>query len=239
MSIGIQSLEARHLPRTLQQLTNVAVRCGSRYTSPMRTSFTTSWPPTTPISSVRFPTTLLICLYTAYGMSHPIIRITLDGFALPACSKIATIVPFAPSQHRHIPRGSSHPHASVRPYNSILLFVLMPFPAACQCVISLPISSIHYPGLRSRAFPSACRRRSGRFAGELEPSFGFRCGDGLRVGPQLTSHVFGLLKARNIEGLSEGDRWLSSNEGTEWVIRTVDKIYDVARGDGQSIETKL
>ena len=50
-----------------------------------------------------------------------------------------------------------------------------------------------------------------------------------RVGPQLVSHVFGLLKARNVEGLDEGDRWLTTDEGTEWVIKAVDQIYDVAR----------
>jgi hypothetical protein len=48
-----------------------------------------------------------------------------------------------------------------------------------------------------------------------------------RVGPQLTSHVFGLLKARTTEGLNEEDRWLASDEGTEWVIRTVDTLLDV------------
>lgn len=47
-----------------------------------------------------------------------------------------------------------------------------------------------------------------------------------RVGPQLTSHVFGLLKARNVEGKNEEDTWLSTDEGTEWVIRTVDEIVD-------------
>jgi hypothetical protein len=55
-----------------------------------------------------------------------------------------------------------------------------------------------------------------------------------RVGPQLTSHVFGLLKARAADGLSEEDRWLASDEGTEWVIRTVDTLLDVViaeRGD--------
>lgn len=50
------------------------------------------------------------------------------------------------------------------------------------------------------------------------------------MGPQLTSHVFGLLKARYDEGLSEEDRWLSSDEGAEWVVRCVDRIRDVARG---------
>ncbi|KAG5648665.1 hypothetical protein DXG03_000011 [Asterophora parasitica] len=48
-----------------------------------------------------------------------------------------------------------------------------------------------------------------------------------RVGPQLISHTFGLLKARNVEGLSPEDAWLASDEGTEWVLRTVDEILDV------------
>ncbi|KAI0723387.1 hypothetical protein C8Q76DRAFT_722693 [Earliella scabrosa] len=55
------------------------------------------------------------------------------------------------------------------------------------------------------------------------------------VGPQLMSHVFGLLKARNVPGLSEEDYWLATDEGTEWVIRTVDKLLDVVKpelGDG-------
>lgn len=60
-----------------------------------------------------------------------------------------------------------------------------------------------------------------------------------RVGPQLTSHVFGLLKARDVDGLSDGDRWLTTDEGTEWVIRSVDRIYDVARGEESQTEAKL
>ncbi|KAF9779484.1 hypothetical protein BJ322DRAFT_355345 [Thelephora terrestris] len=51
------------------------------------------------------------------------------------------------------------------------------------------------------------------------------------VGPQLTSHVFGLLKARTAEDqgyeMNEEDRWLATDEGTEWVIKTVDSILDV------------
>ncbi|KZT72593.1 hypothetical protein DAEQUDRAFT_809035 [Daedalea quercina L-15889] len=49
------------------------------------------------------------------------------------------------------------------------------------------------------------------------------------VGPQLTSHVFGLLKARDVKDLSEEDYWLATDEGTEWVIRTVDEILDVVK----------
>ena len=62
------------------------------------------------------------------------------------------------------------------------------------------------------------------------------------VGPQLTSHVFGLLKARNMPGLSEEDYWLATDEGTEWVVRTVDKLLDVVKpelGDGAAAQAKL
>lgn len=60
------------------------------------------------------------------------------------------------------------------------------------------------------------------------------------VGPQLTSHVYGLLKARdfNKEGktagktapeddVAVGDDWLSSAEGATWVVETTDKLCDV------------
>jgi len=51
------------------------------------------------------------------------------------------------------------------------------------------------------------------------------------VGPQFTSHVFGLLKGRTAESegyeMNEEDRWLATDEGTEWVINTVDSILDV------------
>ncbi|CCM01697.1 uncharacterized protein FIBRA_03761 [Fibroporia radiculosa] len=61
-----------------------------------------------------------------------------------------------------------------------------------------------------------------------------------RVGPQLVSHVFGLLKARNVEGLSEEDYWLATDEGTEWVIRTVDSILDVVKvEEGAESQAKL
>jgi hypothetical protein len=55
-----------------------------------------------------------------------------------------------------------------------------------------------------------------------------------RVGPQLTSHVFGLLKARNVAIQDPGDAWLSSDEGAEWVIRSVDAIFDKCDRGGVS-----
>ncbi|KAA1466130.1 hypothetical protein DENSPDRAFT_830877 [Dentipellis sp. KUC8613] len=60
-----------------------------------------------------------------------------------------------------------------------------------------------------------------------------------RVGAQLTSHVFGLLKARYVEDLNEEDKWLSSDEGTEWVIRTVDSLLDVVQPEEAQAAVKL
>ncbi|KAF7433222.1 hypothetical protein PC9H_005172 [Pleurotus ostreatus] len=59
------------------------------------------------------------------------------------------------------------------------------------------------------------------------------------VGPQLTSHVFGLLKARNVDGLNREDLWLASDEGTEWVVRTVDEILDVVSSDVMAAASKV
>ncbi|KAH0839656.1 hypothetical protein J3R83DRAFT_574 [Lanmaoa asiatica] len=56
-----------------------------------------------------------------------------------------------------------------------------------------------------------------------------------RVGPQLTSHVFGLLKARYEENTNEEDKFLASDEGTEWVIRKVDEIIDAMTAGEQEI----
>lgn len=55
------------------------------------------------------------------------------------------------------------------------------------------------------------------------------------VGPQLTSHVYGLLKAHGYEkdpaaaGTGEGGEWLCTAEGATWVINTVDKLVDILR----------
>jgi len=62
------------------------------------------------------------------------------------------------------------------------------------------------------------------------------------VGPQLISHVFGLLKARTAENQTEEDKWLSSDEGTEWVLRTVDEVLDGVSSEelfNQQVKAKL
>lgn len=47
------------------------------------------------------------------------------------------------------------------------------------------------------------------------------------VGPQLTSHVYGLLKAKGYEPQAPGEAWLASAEGATWVIGMVDRLVDV------------
>ena len=56
------------------------------------------------------------------------------------------------------------------------------------------------------------------------------------VGPQLISHTFGLLKAREVENQNAEDKWLASDEGTEWVIRIVDEITDCVSAKADSAE---
>jgi hypothetical protein len=56
------------------------------------------------------------------------------------------------------------------------------------------------------------------------------------VGPQVTSHVFGLKKALlpGAPGTQEeevqGQEWLCSDEGVKWALESVDEISDVIAG---------
>lgn len=89
-------------------------------------------------------------------------------------------------------------------------------------------------------YPSPHSKEQGNLSRTLGSVVGTACLRAeTRVGPQLISHVFGLLKARKGPELSEEDQWLSSDEGTEWVIRSVDQIYDVARGEEGEVKAKL
>jgi len=52
------------------------------------------------------------------------------------------------------------------------------------------------------------------------------------VGPQLVSHVYGILNAPSYEGekQDETEKWLSTYEGVEWILGMVDELCDVLRG---------
>lgn len=63
------------------------------------------------------------------------------------------------------------------------------------------------------------------------------------VGPQVTSHVFGLRKAGE-EPVGEGEEvqgreWLTSEEGATWVLEQVDALVElVTAGRGSSFATR-
>lgn len=71
------------------------------------------------------------------------------------------------------------------------------------------------------------------------------------VGAQLSSHVYGLrnadpewekVDAGESEGTEGGERWLSTNEGAEWVLAEVDKLVEVFGRDGRTfgrVKSKL
>jgi len=48
------------------------------------------------------------------------------------------------------------------------------------------------------------------------------------VGPQLVSHVYGLMKAGSLPQ-TDGEQWLSSQEGTEWALESIDDLCDVVK----------
>jgi hypothetical protein len=48
------------------------------------------------------------------------------------------------------------------------------------------------------------------------------------VGPQLVSHVYGLMKAGD-SPQSNAEQWLSSQEGVEWALETIDDLCDVVK----------
>jgi hypothetical protein len=60
------------------------------------------------------------------------------------------------------------------------------------------------------------------------------------VGPQVTSHVFGLRKAfedgsATSEDTVEGGEWLAGEEGNQWLLNAVDRVVEaIGEGKGSS-----
>lgn len=103
----------------------------------------------------------------------------------------------------------------------------------------LPVHILHSHYAALLADPDAASRgglaSTGRILTSLIAVACLRAQTG--VGPQVLSHVFGLRKA--IEDGSyrepgqevvEGAEWLAGEEGSEWILRTVDSISEVLGG---------
>lgn len=89
------------------------------------------------------------------------------------------------------------------------------------------IHEAHYATVLSDPSPSSSPEypaRTGRMLTSLIAIACLRAQTG--VGPQVLSHVFGLRKAFD-DGTAEdveGGRWLASDEGSKWILETVDRI---------------
>ena len=98
------------------------------------------------------------------------------------------------------------------------------------------ILSSHYSALLSDPFDSspAGGYKVGRVLTSLIAMSCLRAQRG--VGPQVTSHVFGLKKALlpgapgTREEEVQGQEWLCSDEGVKWALESVDEISDVIAG---------
>ena len=90
------------------------------------------------------------------------------------------------------------------------------------------------PPDRERSFPAGAA--TGRVITSLIAVACLRTQTG--VGPQVLSHVFGLRKAFD-DGTAEsedkvkGGKWLAGDEGSSWLLETVDKIVEaIGQGEG-------
>jgi hypothetical protein len=99
---------------------------------------------------------------------------------------------------------------------------------------NLPVHIIngHYSNLLSDP-PNDSPLRVGRVLTSLAAIACLRAQTG--VGPQVTSHVFGLRKAYQdgtAEKEVEGGEWLATDEGNQWILNTVDELIQ-ALGEGR------
>ncbi|KAL2845294.1 hypothetical protein BJY01DRAFT_234999 [Aspergillus pseudoustus] len=105
----------------------------------------------------------------------------------------------------------------------------------------LPVHILHanYGALLSDPAQRRTGANVGRLATSLVAIACLRAQTG--VGPQVVSHVFGLRKAledgtwtADSEG-EEGARWLASEEGNEWILKSVDEIVEgISEGLGSN-----
>ncbi len=112
----------------------------------------------------------------------------------------------------------------------------------------LPVHILHSHYAALLADPPGLERGLGRVLTSVVAVACLRAQTG--VGPQVLSHVFGLRKALQDgtyaqDGLDEGElraaRWLAGDEGSAWILQSVDEIAAALGGSNfaQPRESKL
>ncbi|OXG72865.1 hypothetical protein C348_06227 [Cryptococcus neoformans Gb118] len=102
--------------------------------------------------------------------------------------------------------------------------------AASHPDLPVHILNSHYGALLADP-PSLPSPRIGRILTSIVAITCLRAQRG--VGPQVTSHVFGLKKAGLEEGVPnelEGGEWLCSDEGATWVLESTDEVSEAVTG---------
>lgn len=151
-----------------------------------------------------------------------------------------TRIPDANNIEQMRKRGFGLWSAIYRPFDEKLLNKL----ADSHPDLPVHIINSHYSAL----FTDPPEKQTPRVGRTLTSLVGISC---LRaqtgVGPQVLSHVFGLRKAFDEEGIKSnneadipGGRWLASEEGNFWILKTVDDIVnEISAGEGTTFAPGL
>ncbi|EAW12116.1 uncharacterized protein ACLA_060730 [Aspergillus clavatus NRRL 1] len=132
-------------------------------------------------------------------------------------------------------RGRALWDSIYRPFHSKLYDKL----AGSHPDLPVHILSSHYGALLSDPPGRTTGANAGRMATSIAAIACLRAQSG--VGPQVMSHVFGLRKAledgtwiHDVES-EQGARWLASDEGTTWILTSIDDIVEsITQGEGSN-----
>lgn len=130
-------------------------------------------------------------------------------------------------------RGRALWNSIYRPFESKLFTKL----AESHPDLPVHILNSHYGALLSDPAGRSTGASAGRISTSIVAVACLRAQSG--VGPQVTSHVFGLRKALD-DGTwvddfesEEGAKWLASDEGNTWILNSVDDIVEsISEGTG-------
>ncbi|KAE8352694.1 hypothetical protein BDV28DRAFT_121106 [Aspergillus coremiiformis] len=150
-------------------------------------------------------------------------------------SRPATRAPTPDNINEIAHRGRALWNSIYRPFESRLYSKL----ADAHPDLPVHILNSHYGALLSDPTGRSTGARAGRVSTSIIAVSCLRAQSG--VGPQVTSHVFGLRKALedgtwvdDVEN-EEGAKWLASDEGNTWILNSVDEIVEsISEGMGSN-----